>query len=59
MSYNMYEYKIFEAPTKERNITVLNALLESLCDHGWEPVEVDTELMQILAKRLKNETLLD
>ncbi len=55
----MYEYKIFEAPTKERNITVLNALLESLCDHGWEPVEVDTELMQILAKRLKNETLLD
>ena len=55
----MYEYKIFQAPTKDPNLKVLNALLESLADHGWEPVEVNLEQMHVLAKRKKDETLHD
>ena len=54
-----YEYKIFQTPATSPSIKLLNALLESLGDYGWEPVEVDSERGQILAKREISETLHD
>ena len=54
-----YEYKIFQTPAASPSITLINALLESLAEHDWEPVEVDSERGQILAKRVISETLHD
>jgi len=47
----MYEYKIFEA--ENYSLTAINTLLEEISQKGWEPVQVDIERMQILAKRPK------
>ena len=47
----MYEYKIFEA--ESYSLKAMNALLEVISQSGWEPVQFDTEKMQILAKRPK------
>ena len=47
----MYEYKIFEA--ESFSLAAMNALLEVISQKGWEPVQVDTDRMQILAKRPK------
>jgi len=46
---NMYEYKIFEA--ESYSLTAMNKLLEEISRTGWEPVQFDTDKMQILAKR--------
>jgi hypothetical protein len=47
----MYEYKIFEA--ESYSLPAMNALLEVLSQNGWEPVTIDSDKMQILAKRPK------
>jgi len=47
----MYEYKIFEASSYD--LSAMNTLLEEISQNGWEPVQVDTDRMQILAKRPK------
>ena len=47
----MYEYKIFEA--ESYSLSALNALLEVISQSGWEPIQVDSDKMQILAKRPK------
>ncbi len=48
---NMYEYKIFESPSY--SIAAMNTMLEELAQKGWEPVQVNVDLMQVLAKRPK------
>ena len=55
----IYEYKVFQAPTVEQNISVLNSMLEAIHEHGWEPVEVNVENMYVLAKRKKENILND
>ena len=47
----MYEYKVFEAA--DYSLSAMNALLEEISRDGWEPVQVDTERMQVLAKKTK------
>ena len=47
----MYEYRVFEA--EEDNLASMNALLETLSQTGWEPITIDSDKMQILAKRPK------
>ncbi len=47
----MYEYKIFESPSY--SIAAMNTMLEELAQKGWEPVQVNVDLMQVLAKRPK------
>ena len=47
----MYEYKIFEAGSY--SLSAMNALLEVMSQDGWEPVTIDSDKMQILAKRPK------
>ena len=47
----MYEYKIFEAPNY--SLSAMNVLLEEISRNGWEPVQVDTDRMQVLAKKTK------
>ena len=47
----MYEYKIFEAGN--HSLPAMNALLEVISQNGWEPVTINSDTMQILAKRPK------
>lgn len=47
----MYEYKVFEA--ENHSLTAINVLLEEISRTGWEPVQIDAERSQVLAKRLK------
>jgi hypothetical protein len=47
----MYEYKIFEA--ESYSLKAMNILLAEISQNGWEPVHIDSEKMQILAKRPK------
>ena len=47
----MYEYKIFEA--ESYSLLAMNALLEEISQNGWEPITIDSDKMQILAKRPK------
>lgn len=47
----MYEYKIFEAG--DHSLPAMNALLDVISQNGWEPVTINSDKMQILAKRPK------
>lgn len=49
----IYEFKVFQAPTDKKNVSVINSLLETIHEHGWEAVEVNVEKMYIVAKRKK------
>ena len=46
----MYEYKIFEC-AESYSLKAMNALLTEISQKGWEPIKIDFDKMQILAKR--------
>ena len=51
----MYEYKIFRA--KDCSLVSMNVMLKEISQEGWEPVQVDTERMEVLAKKFIPKTL--
>ena len=57
----MDKYKVFQAqpknqkmgipPSTEERLDAVNELLAKLPSSGWEPIQVDSDRMQILAKK--------
>jgi hypothetical protein len=52
---NMFEWKVFES--SEQTVDSLNVLLDELAHMGWEVMQVDFDLYQVLSR--KSKTLLD
>jgi len=51
----MFEWKVFES--SEQTVDSLNVLLDELAHMGWEIMQVDFDLYQVLTR--KSKTLLD
>ena len=45
----MYEYKVFGTDVKSDQ--GLNKLLDEISRNGWEPIQIDWDMMQVFARK--------